>query len=281
MFSLVIPTFNNINYLKICINSIKKNSNFNHELIFHVNEGIDGSLEYIKENNYKYTYSKINEGVCVAFNKAAQLATKKFIVLCHDDMYFCPNWDVVFVEELKKISSNDDFFLSGTMVQPFDSYIKLECGKTYMDFDEEKLLKKLPEIKFKDFQGTHWQPSLIPLKTWNKVGGFSVEFSPGLGSDPDFNMKLWNIGVRLFKGLSESRVYHFSSVSLRRKVWNDGAKTFLLKWGISIKFFKKYYLRSDTSFNGNLNEPQKNLFYYLSLIKCKVSYIYLKLTRLH
>ena len=137
MFSLVIPTYNNINYLKIFINSIKKNSNFNHELIFHINEGIDGSLEFIKENKYKYTYSKINEGVCVAFNKAAELASNKFIVLCHDDMYFCPNWDVVFVEELKKISSNDDFFLSGTMVQPFDSYIKLECGKTYLDFDEE------------------------------------------------------------------------------------------------------------------------------------------------
>jgi glycosyltransferase involved in cell wall biosynthesis len=279
MFSLLIPTFNNINYLKICINSIKKNSNFNHELIFHVNEGIDGSLEYIKENNYKYTYSKINEGVCVAFNKTAQLATNKFIVLCHDDMYFCPKWDVVFAEELKEISNNEDFFLSGTMVQPFDSYIKLECGKTNVDFDEEKLLKKLPEIKFKDFQGTHWQPSLIPLKTWNKVGGFSVEFSPGLGSDPDFNMKLWNIGVRLFKGLSESRVYHFSSISLRKKTWNDGAKTFLLKWGISIKFFKKYYLKSDTNFDGVLDEPQKNLFYYLALIKCKASYYYLKIIK--
>ena len=103
----------------------------------------------------------------------------------------------------------------------------------------------MPKIIFDDYQGTHWQPSLIPIKTWNKVGGFSVEFSPGLGSDPDFNMKLWKIGVRLFKGLGKSRVYHFSSVSLRKKAWNNGAKTFLLKWGVSIKFFKKYYLRSD------------------------------------
>ena len=65
-----------------------------------------------------------------------------------------------------------------------------------------------PKIKFKDFQGTHWQPSLIPLKTWNKVGGFSEEFSPGLGSDPDFSMKLWNEGVRLFKGLGPSYADH-------------------------------------------------------------------------
>ena len=82
-----------------------------------------------------------------------------------------------------------------------------------------------------------------------------------------------------FKGLGNCRVYHFSSISLRKKAWNNGAKTFLLKWGISIKFFKKYYLRSDTNFNGLLDEPHKSFFYYLNLIKCKTSYIYLKLLK--
>jgi len=277
MFSIIIPTYNNLEYLKICINSIKKNSKFDHEIIFYINEGKDGTLNFLKKNNFKHIYSEINQGVCVAFNKAVEVASHKYVVLGHDDMYFCPGWDNIFYNELNKLSTSEDFFLSGTMVQPFESYINLDCGKTYLDFDEEKLLKKLPEIKFNNFQGTHWQPSLIPVTTWNKVGGFSEEFSPGLGSDPDFNMKLWNIGVRLFKGLSDCRVYHFSSISLRKKAWNNGAKTFLLKWGISIKFFKKYYLRSDTSFNGLLDEPTKSFFYYFALLKCKISYFYLKL----
>ena len=69
--------------------------------------------------------------------------------------------------------------------------------------------------------------------------------------------------MRLFKGLGSCRVYHFSSLSLRKKAWNNGSKTFLLKWGISIKFFKKYYLRSDSHFNGLLAEPNKDFFYYL------------------
>ena len=117
------------------------------------------------------------------------------------------------------------------------------------------------------------------MKTWNKVGGFSEEFNPGLGSDPDFNMKLWNIGVRLFKGLGNCRVYHFSSLSLRKKAWNNGAKTFLLKWGISIKFFKKYYLRSDQIFKSVLNEPNKNFNYYIGLIKCKIAYYFHSIAR--
>ena len=275
MFSVIIPTYNNIEYLKICLNSLKKNSFYSHEIILHVNEGIDGTLEFLKENNFKFSYTKKNSGVCVAFNEAAKLASQKHLVLGHDDMYFCPKWDTVFVKEIEKYPDDKDFFLSGTMVQPFESYINLDCGKTYSDFNEKKLLDELPKIKFNDFQGTHWQPSLIPMRTWNKVGGFSEEFSPGLGSDPDFNMKLWNIGVRLFKGLGESRVYHFSSVSLRKKAWNNGAKTFLLKWGVSIKFFKKHYLRSNKPYLDELTEPKKNLLYFFSLIKCKFVFLYL------
>ncbi len=274
MFSIIIPTYNNLKYLKLCLESLIKNSRFNHEVIIHINEGTDGTLDFLKNENYKTTYSKVNTGVCVAFNEAAKKSTKEFLVLAHDDMYFCPNWDIIFNDEVKTIPKNSDFFLSGTMVQPFESYINLDCGNNIENFNEKKLLSELPKIKFENFQGTHWQPSLIPLKTWNKVGGFSEEFSPGLGSDPDFNMKLWKIGVRLFKGLGNCRVYHFSSLSLRKKAWNNGAKTFLLKWGISIKFFKKYYLKSDKIFDGLLSEPTKNFKYYIDLLKCKISFLY-------
>ena len=231
MFSIIIPTFNNLKYLKLCIKSIKKNSKFNHEIIIHINEGIDGTLEYLKDKEFITSYCKENSGVCVGFNKATALASRKYIVLAHDDMYFCPDWDVVFYDEIKKHPENKDFFISGTMVQPFKSYLEFDCGKTLEEFDEEKLLKNVKQLEFNDYQGTHWQPSLIPKITWDKVGGFSEEFSPGLGSDPDFNMKLWNIGVRLFKGLGKSRVYHFSSISLRKKAWNNGAKIFFIKMG--------------------------------------------------
>ena len=278
MFSVIIPSFNNLGLLKICLNSLKKNSVFNNEIIIHVNEGIDGTLEYLDKKNYKYTFKKYNAGVCVAFNEAVKKSSKKYIVLGHDDMYFCPYWDQIFFNEIKKINT-DLFFLSGTMVQPFESYIQLDCGKNHKDFNEVKLLKKLPSIQFKDFQGTHWQPSLIARKTWDLVGGFSEEFSPGLGSDPDFNLKLWNNGCRIFKGLGQCRVYHFSSQSLRKKAWNDGAKIFLLKWGITIKFFKKFYLRSNEEYRGKLEDPNKNLNYFYNLFLCKLRYFYLKLVK--
>ena len=100
MFSIIIPTYNNLEYLKLCLKSIKKNSKFNHEIIIHVNEGTDGTLNYLKNLDHKVTFSDRNSGVCVAFNEAAKKSSKDYIVLAHDDMYFCPKWDEVFYKEL-------------------------------------------------------------------------------------------------------------------------------------------------------------------------------------
>jgi hypothetical protein len=103
---------------------------------------------------------------------------------------------------------------------------------------------------------------------------------PGLGQILILTSNYGNIGVRLFKGLSDCRVYHFSSLSLRKKAWNNGAKTFLLKWGLSIKFFKKHYLRSDQKFNGLLLEPDKIFHIFMILLKNKFSFFYHKIINL-
>ena len=42
----------------------KKNSSFNHEILIHVNDGVDGTLDFVKKNNFKFTYSKKNIGLC-------------------------------------------------------------------------------------------------------------------------------------------------------------------------------------------------------------------------
>ena len=273
MFSIIIPTFNNLKYLKVCLESIKKNSKFTHEVIVYVYSSTDGTLEFLRNNSVKYLYNDTNMGLCKAMNEGVKISKNEYIVYAHDDMYFCPGWDEEFFDEIKKTSAKD-FFLSGTMIQPFKSFIYLDCGTSVENFNEKKLLSEYKNIPFEDFQGSTWAPSLIPKVTWNKVGGFSEEYGPGLGSDPDFNMKLWKIGVRLFKGLSKCRVYHFSSISLRKKAWNNGAKTFLLKWGVSIKFFKKHYLKSEQVFHGVLSEPNKSLDYYIGLIKCKIAYYF-------
>ena len=96
--------------------------------------------------------------------------------------------------------------------------IKFDCGQTPNEFNELKFLEEYKKFNFYDFQGSTWAPTLVHKSIWERVGGFSEEFFPGSGSDPDFNMKLWKIGIRIFKGLNDFKVYHFGSVVLRKKI---------------------------------------------------------------
>jgi GT2 family glycosyltransferase len=282
MFSIIIPTFNNIEYLKKCIDSIRKNSTYDHEIIPHVNEGSDGTIDYLKENNIEYTFTNYNSGICKGMNMAAKKAKTEFLLYAHDDFYFCPKWDLVLKSELDMIK-HKNFYLSGTMIN--NGQITLDCGSSLETFDEKKLLSEISNANYYDFQGSTWAPHLIHKETWDKVGGFSEEFFPGTGSDPDLNMKLWKEGVRIFKGINDFKVYHFGSIVTRKyknhptiktESGSKGAKIFLLKWGITINFFKKFILNSDTEYKGELNLPKKNFNYYLHLLICKLNYLYIK-----
>ena len=275
MFSIIIPTFNNLNYLSLCLDSIRKNSKYTHEIILHVNEGKDGTIDFARSNKIIHTYSANNIGLCSGVNLAAKKATKDYILYSHDDMYFCPGWDHVLNDEIKNINTTA-FYLSGTMIEKNSGHIQLDCGDDYFNFDEKKLLENYNKPAFFDHQGTHWAPHLIHRYYWNKIGGLSEEFNPGIGSDPDLNFKLWKNNVRIFKGLEKFRVYHFGSISLRKKndlVRNKGAKSFLLKWGITVDFFKKYYLRTGTKYIGPLNEPAKNFTYFIDLFISKIKFL--------
>ena len=282
MLSILIPTFNNLEYLKLCIKSLKKNSYFNNQIICHVNIGDDGTIDFLKANNIEYTYTSYNSGICEGINKAAKLARYDYYLYAHDDFYFCPNWDSILLNEVKNIGHNN-FYLSGTMMN--QGQIQFNCGNTPDEFDENKFLKQYQNFNFYDFQGSTWAPSLVYKEIWNKVGGLSEEYFPGTGSDPDFNMKLWNLGIRIFKGINDFKVYHFGSIVLRKKInkisnkkyGSIGAKIFLIKWGISIKFFKRFYLKSHTKFQKSLTNPIKDFSYYMNLIICKLNYFYLKL----
>ena len=276
MFTIIIPTYNNLNYFKICINSIKKNSKYDHEIIIHINDGSDGTKKYVDENNLKYTYTKNNVGLCTGINLASKLASTKYILYTHDDMYFCPQWDNILLQEIKNIG-HENFYLSGTMVQKENGHIDLDCGNTDKDFDENKFLNNYKNFNLYNHQGSHFAPHIVTKKVWNSVNGFSEEFNPGIASDPDFNMKLWNHGIRIFKGINDFKVYHFSSVTTRKKknfIQNKGEVTFLKKWRISTKFFKKHYMRSKTKYEEPLKEPNKNVSYYFDLLICKLKLLF-------
>lgn len=257
-FSILIPTWNNLEFLKCCVESIRKNSADEHEILVYVNEGADGTADWCEEQNIKHICSETNVGVCTALNALFGISSKDIICYVNDDMYLCPNWDKVLSEEIVRIG-HEKFYLSSTMIEPEETGNKcvlapFEFGRNPAEFREDELLAVLPRLVKSDWSGATWPPNVLHRNMWLAIGGYGEEFSPGLYSDPDVSMKLWQQGVRIFKGLGRSRAYHFMSKSTGRVKMNDGKKTFLKKWGVSSSWFVQKVLKQGQPYAGPLPE---------------------------
>ena len=246
MFSILIPSWNNLEYLRLCVRSIRENSAHPHQIIVHVNDGSDGSRGWVMGEQLDATFSETNVGICWAVNEAAQLADHELIVYLNDDMYCLPGWDTALLARAATMP-RDRFMLSGTMVESRGSgnpcVVVADHGDSVDSFREADLLTAAPGLKRSDWYGATWPPTLVHRKWWFNCGGYSTELSPGMSSDNDLSMKLWQAGCRHFIGVGDSLVYHFQCKSTGKVKKNDGRRQFLAKWGITQSTFDRFYLR--------------------------------------
>jgi glycosyltransferase involved in cell wall biosynthesis len=245
-FSIVIPTWNNLAFVQCCVDSIVKHSAAAHQIILHINDGADGTLQWAIARGLHYTHSSENIGICNAVNLAASKAQYGYIMYMNDDMYCLPNWDSYLIDEIQQIQEKY-FMLSATMIEPTATnnacVLVKNVGQSPSAFQEQELLSTYAAMHKENWSGAFWPPNVVPIVLWHAVGGFSEEFSPGMSSDDDFVRKCWQAGCRIFYGVGKSKVYHFQGKSTQRITKNNGRKQYLQKWGITQSSFRQYYLR--------------------------------------
>ncbi len=265
LFSILIPTWNNLPYLQKCLNSLNSRSAHRHQIILFVNEGSDGTLGWLEKHapkNVDYIHSPENVGICFGVNLARSLARADYLVYMNDDMVVLPGWDEALMAEIGRFET-DRFMLSSTMIEPLPSgnpaVIVKDYGTRLEEFREKELLDNYPALSGPNWQGSTWPPVVIHRDLWDLVGGFSIEFSPGMYSDPDLSFKLLRAGVRHFMGVGTSLVYHFGSKSTGRIRKNKGHRMFLMKWGISARTLRRDLLKMGTPWSGPLTDPLPDL----------------------
>ncbi|HVN35107.1 MAG TPA: glycosyltransferase [Casimicrobiaceae bacterium] len=246
-FSIVIPSWNNLRYLRLCVDSLRRHSTRPHQIIVHVNAGDDGTRDWVERERIDHTASDENVGICYALNRAALLARTDYVMYANDDMVAAPGWDVALDAALARVARHRLFMLSGTMVEPEATgnacVVVADLGRDPERFDLGGFARQAPALVRGDWLGATWPPTLVTRAAWHEIGGYSVEFSPGMGSDNDFAMKLWHAGCRVFVGVGSSLFYHFAKVSTARIRKNDGGRQFLMKWGIAQSAFDRRWLR--------------------------------------
>lgn len=151
-FSIIIPLYNNENYIEQCIDSVLNQNYDNYELII-INDGsTDGSLELCQQykNNKIKIYSIENHGLSYARNYGINKASGDYILFLDSDDYY--NCD--FFSNLNEQIKNNDYdliiskcnILNNVKVRRF--LYDCEFNKEIINnSDKQKILKHLLDIK--------------------------------------------------------------------------------------------------------------------------------------
>ncbi len=105
--SIVILTWNALEYTKKCVLSIQNHTNYPHEIIFVDNASTDGTVEYLRNlvkehSNYKLIENKENRGFAAGNNQGVATASGDYVLLLNNDVLVSDGWLESLVESLEK-----------------------------------------------------------------------------------------------------------------------------------------------------------------------------------
>lgn len=149
--SIIVPVYNAEKYLERCIDSLKKQSLENIEIILVNDESSDSSPDICdkaanEDSRIKVIHKK-NGGAGMARNSALEIATGKYIGFVDSDDYVEPEMFKTLCDRALKYES--DLVMSGVLIVDGNMFSEAgECvRKTYFDsdthFETEKDLQKL------------------------------------------------------------------------------------------------------------------------------------------
>jgi len=228
-----ISSFNNLNYLKLAIKSVRENSYYKDSpLIIHAENCQDGTDEWLKENYKKWDfeyYIEKNEtprGIGGGMNFCADKVKTEFINFLHADFYVGKNWDIellnifdkypdqrmmVFSHRVQPNIFNEES-RSGTLIVPMN-----EFGEYHHNFDEKYFLEwteQFTEMNNFEIRKSEGVSGLIKKEDWDYIGGNDDRFAPAYWEDADLFIRMLNEDYK-FVLTSKSMVYHFASRASR------------------------------------------------------------------
>ena len=258
-----ISTYNNLPYLRLAIESVRKNSYYKDApFIIHAENCTDGTNEWLEEHKDTYNLTTIIEpnnkvvrGIGGGMNICAEHVQTKYVNFLHSDFYVTENWDL----ELLKIHEKhptEKLWVNSHRVEPnmFNSaerpgtiFVPLNAfGAYYDDFEKEAFEEWAKEVTAtNDFEVPKGEgvSGLVLKEVWDAVGGNDPRFAPTSWDDMDLFIRMLQHGVRFVLPI-KSLVWHFGARGSHRLEENGGqtsqrqrdaeynnARKWLEKWG--------------------------------------------------
>jgi len=232
--TVIIPTYNCKNYLKLAIDSLIENTTNPNliSVIIVVDGSTDGTwkmLEQFTDKPEKLLLKSLkvigfteNIGECSAINIGVEEAKTKLIFTVNDDMVFMPGWDTYLLTNYENLKREypDSITLSCKLIEPgltevTQLFFEKDFGTSFNNFNKkafyEFTAKNIQEIFHEDCR---CQPLLMEKSDFIRTGGWDIRFNKGPLSDPDFYIRL---ELNNIKSILTEQVlfYHFSGKATR------------------------------------------------------------------
>ncbi|MDP4173537.1 MAG: glycosyltransferase [Bacteroidota bacterium] len=305
--SIIILTFNGLEYNKECIESIQKHTKSKYELIIVDNNSNDGTVNYLKDleksnRNISLILNNENLGFPIAVNQGIIRSKGEYILILNNDTIVTEGWLDRIIDVAKK---DDSIGLVGP-ISNFVSGVQLDKEASYKNVIEmNEYARKVKEInqgQILQFPRIAFLCTLIKRQVIEKIGGLDERFSPGNFEDDDFCLRAQLAGFYTVIA-KDVFIHHYGSKSFKiggEEKYSDiltiNKKKFVDKWGAdpneiwlggkSIKN-RSYYIAINSdeftqSFERGLTflQDNENKNAFSELLKAKKSFKYSKREKL-
>jgi GT2 family glycosyltransferase len=241
MLSFCLSTHNNLEYLKLAIQSVRKNSYFKTApFIVHAENCTDGTNEWLFSNKEAYNLTLLIEpnnavvrGIGGGMNICAEQVKTEYIMFLHSDFYVSENWDKACLDVFEKYPSRKLWVSShriepqmfpnsqtrpGTVIVP-----KEYLGAYWNDFNYhgfEEWAQQFVELNDFEIPKGEGVSGLIAKKDWDAIGGNDPRFAPASWDDMDLFLRMLQAGYE-FILTSKSLVWHFGARGSHRLEENN------------------------------------------------------------
>ncbi|TBL81881.1 glycosyltransferase family 2 protein [Paenibacillus thalictri] len=221
--SIVIPTYNQCELLRQCIESIKQYTPERHEIIVIDNASTDGTADYLKSmtGQLRYRINKTNAGFSGGVNQGLKMACGTTLMVLNNDTVVTKGW----LGNLQKCLQSDERF---GLVGPVTNYISGEqlVATSYPNIAE---MHRFAET-FNQSDPQKWQKTaritgfclLFRRELFERVGFFDEGFEIGNCEDDDFCLRVKLLGAQLVIA-RDTFIHHVGSVSMKALDSNMGA----------------------------------------------------------
>ncbi|MDP2692251.1 MAG: glycosyltransferase [bacterium] len=227
--TIILTNRNTLEFLKLAIESIRKNKAASHELIIMDDNSTDGSKEWLRDNSIKYrfahhTHDDLNRhGIVGMVDEGISLAKNEIVYILHSDMYVAKGFDENLIRHLKPKTLLCSTRIEPPLHPPEKCKITQTFGVFPHEFNEKAFDVFVEQIKTQNkYRITNgiFAPVMVYKKDWP---GHNKLFYPQSIEDSEMWYRAKQQGYRFVQAW-DSLVYHFTSRGSR---FNNETKTTL------------------------------------------------------